>query len=246
MELDLMLRRRAESGAPVLDKEPQRAAEKFKPSFERDYQKWYTQADAVIRLILPSRLPEFELLYRSEGKRKAIDAQNYSIQDWLLGLRVTHGYPATESFDHLGCAASRLSLQRKILESARAKFDGSLLDIRHIVQADLFDSELDAARELLKHGFLRPAGVVAGVVLERHLSHVCLSHDVRSRKQNPTLSDFNDLLKNKSVIDIILWRKVQHLGDLRNLCAHDKERDPTKEEVLELIDGAGKITKTLV
>ena len=45
-----------------------------------------------------------------------------------------------------------------------------MFDIRQLVQADLFDSELDAADELGKKKFTRAAGALAGVVLERHLS----------------------------------------------------------------------------
>ncbi|CAH2399819.1 hypothetical protein MES4922_220074 [Mesorhizobium ventifaucium] len=42
------------------------------------------------------------------------------------------------------------------------------------------------------------------------------------------------------------WRFVQHLGDLRNKCDHKKQAEPTKEEVLVLIEGVRKITKTLI
>jgi hypothetical protein len=113
------------------------------------------------------------------------------------------------------------------------------------VQADLFDSELAAARELLKKGFLRGAGVIAGVVLEGHLSQVCFNHQVTIKKKSPTISDFYDLLKNNDVLDVPQWRLMQRLGDLRNLCGHKKEREPKKDEVTELIDGIEKVTKTL-
>jgi len=35
------------------------------------------------------------------------------------------------------------------------------------------------------------------------------------------------------------------LADLRNLCNHDKKREPEKEEIEDLIDGAEKIMKTI-
>ena len=38
--------------------------------------------------------------------------------------------------------------QLAILGAVRARFESSLFDIRQLVQADLFDSELDAAGEL--------------------------------------------------------------------------------------------------
>ncbi|MBK8579609.1 MAG: hypothetical protein IPN78_15750 [Candidatus Accumulibacter sp.] len=74
---------------------------------------------------------------------------------------------------------------------------------------------------------------------------VVANHAIATKKQHPTISDFNDLLKNGAILDVPAWRNIQRLGDLRNLCDHSKHRDPTKEEIAELIDGVDKITKTL-
>ena len=60
----------------------------------------------------------------------------------------------------------RFQAQVKILRAARSRLETSLFDIAQLTRADLFDSELDAARELLNAGFIRPAGMVAGMVLE--------------------------------------------------------------------------------
>jgi len=58
-------------------------------------------------------------------------------------------------------------------------------------------------------------------------------------------SDYNDVLKNAGVIDVPTWRQIQYLGDIRNLCDPHKEREPTQQEVEELIKRVEKITKTL-
>ena len=136
-------------------------------------------------------------------------------------------------------------MQLEILKSATARFESKLLEIQQLVQADLFDSELDAARELVKHKFERGAGAIAGVVLEKHLSQVAGNHNITTRKKHPTISDFNDLLKQGGVLDVPTWRQIQRLGDIRNLCDHNKGRAPTDVEVKELIDCVDKITKTL-
>ncbi len=114
-----------------------------------------------------------------------------------------------------------------------------------VIQSELLDGELASARELLKGKHLRAAGAVAGVVLERHLASVCSAHAIGSKKKNPTISEWNDRLKKANVIHVPVWRLLQRLGDLRNLCCHPLERDPTPDEVDELISAAEKITKTL-
>jgi hypothetical protein len=113
-----------------------------------------------------------------------------------------------------------------------------------LLQADIFDSELEAADHLLKNKFARAAGALAGVVLERHLGEVCSSHNITLRKKDPTISDLNDALKAASVIDTAQWRSIQHLGDLRNLCDHNKQVEPTAEQVRDLLTGVAKVTKT--
>jgi len=230
----------------TLKKKEKELKDEVHGSFETDYQKWYTEACALIRQVLPERLDEFEALYKGEGRRKGITAITYNIQDWLNGIRAgVNPYTDEKRYEDFGIAFMRFQTQMKIVESVEKRFESSLFEIKQLVQANLLDSELEVARELHKNGFLRGAGVVAGVVLESHLCQVCTNHAVTIRKKNPTISDYNDLLKKKDVIDVPNWRFIQRLGDLRNLCAHKKKREPTEDEVTELIDGVDKTTKTL-
>ena len=214
--------------------------------FMAEYQGWYTEASAVVRQLIPDRIHEFEQLYKGDGRRKEIDALTFTIQDWLNGARVTkNSSTGKKRFEDVTSVIMRLYNQIQILGSARGRFESTLFDIRQMVQADLFDSELDSASELVEHGFLRGAGAIAGVVLEKHLAQVASNHAIKTRKKDPTISDFNDLLKNGNVLDVPTWRQVQRLSDIRNLCDHNKDRDPTKDEVEELINGVEKISKTL-
>ena len=218
--------------------------EKKLPRFSEAYQSWYSEAIECLRQLLPSRLQDFVDLYQPDAKRKDITYANYKIADALLGLTVTSNWQ--EKIVGPDAAVPRFSQQLNILESLKGKFESSLFDIRRLVQADLFDSELDAASELNKRGFARGAGAMAGVVLERHLSQVCDTHKVKITKKNPSINDYNQPLKDSNVIDITQWRFIGHLADLRNLCDHDKKKEPTKEEIEELISGVAKIMKTVV
>ena len=164
------------------------------------------------------------------------------IADYLDGFRTTRGQREVVG---PRAAIPRFRQQLAIVKSIRGRFRSSLFEIRQLAQADLLDSELDAAKELAKNKFTRAAGAVAGVVLEGHLKEVCGKHNVTIRKRNPHISDLNDALKKADVIDTPQWRSMQYLTDLRNLCDHDKESEPTADQVSELISGVEKVTKTL-
>ena len=221
------------------------AAANLASNLERSYQDWYTESYVLIKQFLSGRLPEFEQLYKGDGRRKQISIDTFNIQDWLNGLRAGTDSLGQKAFSDSSAVAMRFQTQLAILRSVGRRFDSSLFEIKQLLQADLFDSEVDSARELRSRGFLRAAGAVVGVVLEKHLGQAIDNHGITVRKKNPAIGDLNDLLKNEGVLDIPSWRQVQRLGDIRNLCDHNKGREPTSEEVEELIDGVEKFTKTL-
>ena len=214
------------------------------PSFQEDYQAWYSEAMAVVRQVLPDRLDDFRRHYEKPKNRKEITYENYHIEDSLQGLRVTRF--GNEVVVDPSAAIPRFAQQLAILSAAERRFESSLFEIRQLVQADVFDSEVDAARELLKQKFARAAGAVVGVLLEKHLAQVCHDRNMPITKQHPAISDLNDLLKNAGAIETAQWRFIQHLGDLRNLCDHNKKTEPTEAQVTDLIDGVAKAMKTVL
>ena len=228
------------------DKDAVKEFIKTLPSFKEAYQLWYSEAKALVRQMLPDRLSDFVSHYEKPKPRKDITYENYKIEDYLQDLRVTRTQgETTTKLAGPDAAIPQFRQQLAILKSVRPRFESSLFDIRQLAQADLFDSELDAAKELAKNKFTRPAGALAGVVLERHLAQVCHNHAIKIAKKSPTISDLNDALKEANAIDIPTWRFVQHLADIRNLCDHDRKTEPTPEQVNNLVDGVMKMTKTL-
>jgi hypothetical protein len=197
------------------------------PSFKDSYQAWYSEAKVLVRQILPDRLSDFVSHYEKPKSRKSVTYETYTIEDCLQGLNVTRtaGWEK-EKIVGPDAAVPQFRQQLAILKSLERRFETSLFDIRQLVQADLFDSDLDAADELVKK-FTRAAGAVAGVVLERHLPQVCDNHSIKIAKRSPVISDLNNALKEANVIDVPLWRFVQHLADIRNLCDHNKTKEPT-------------------
>ncbi len=211
------------------------------PNFKKEYDTWYSEALAIVKQLLPERQADFIKQYKFE-KRKEISFETYGIADYLLGL-VTTRY--NEVIVDSSAAIGKMQIQNSILTAVEKRFESSLFDIKEILQADIFDTELGTASELAKKGFVRGGGAVAGVVLEKHLGHVCQIHDLKTRKKNVTISDYNQMLKDNGIIETAKWRFIQHLGDLRNLCDHNKDREPSKDDALELIEGVEKVIKTV-
>jgi hypothetical protein len=214
------------------------------PSFAEDYQPWYSEAKVLIKLLLPDRLVDFVRHYEKPKPRKDITYESYRIEDYLQRLSVTRGLQK-EKVVGPDAAIPHFRQQLSILKSVRARFKSSLFDIRQLVMADLFDSELDVAEVLAKNGFGRAAGAVAGVVLEKHLAQVCENHSIKISKKAPGISDLSHALKEANIIDVPLWRFVQHLADIRNLCDHSRKPEPTPSQVNDLVSGVSKTVKTL-
>ena len=227
----------------IKDEEKIKELKKAFISFSDNYQTWYSEAFTVLKFLLPDRIDDFVKFYEKPKNRKSIGYENYVIEDCLQDLVVR--FSDGERKVGPEAALHQFQQQLNILKSAQRRFESSLFDIKQLIQADMFDSELEAAKELNKKGFMRGAGAVAGVVLESHLSQVCENHKIKIAKADPTISYLNDLLKAGDVIEIADWRFIQRLGDIRNKCDHKKEQEPTKEEIGELIDGVDKIIKSV-
>jgi len=212
----------------------------------QEFELWYSESFSVVKIILPDRISDFSKMYyddkKKEGLRNLFQYTPSTIKKgWgfeVVGDEIIPPEP-------IEIAKSIFDSQIGILKSCEKRFRSSLFDIKQLLQSDIFESELDSSKELNKKGFARAAGAVVGVVLEGHLSQVCNNHNLSVKKSNPTINDYNQLLKDNNIIETPTWRLIQRLGDLRNLCDHKKQKEPTKQEIDELIEGVDKISKTL-
>ena len=212
------------------------------PDFRKEYQSWYSEAIVLLKQVLPDRVKDFVSHYEYPRVRKEITYDNYMVRDYLQDLQVTIGQRVI--VDSSG-AIPEFVQQLAIVKAARKTLESSLMDLTLILQADLFDSEVDSARSLANSGYFRAAGAICGVVIEKHLKQVCDTHGVVMRKKNKTIGDYNQALKDQGAISIPQWRFVQHLADIRNLCDHAKGREPEKKEIEDLVSGTEKILKTI-
>lgn len=202
--------------------------------FLNHYESWYTKSLYIVQQLASERKGDFVACYKLQ-KRSGLSCSTYLISDMLQGV----GNP-----EWFGKVAYLLSDQLRILESCNERFDSKIYDLEMLLQADVFDSEIESAKHLLKNGFLRAAGAICGVILEKHLAKVCNDRGITILKKDPAIGDYNEKLKDVAY-DTIEWRKMQGLADIRNLCDHKKDRDPTTEEVKDLISGTERVIKSI-
>ena len=210
--------------------------------FHYDYQIWYTKALKAVASLASDRYVEFRSYYEVDPKRKSLGYGTYVIQDYLKG--VAPGSYQLQDFDSRAEVSKCFLNQLTILNAITERVNSVLANIEGELFAELKDDELAVARHLKKIS-TRAAGAIVGVVIESHLQKVSGAHDIKISKKNPTIADLNDSLKAASVLDIPAWRKISFLADLRNLCSHKKDTEPTKVQVDELIEGAEWLVKNV-
>lgn len=211
---------------------------KERKKFSLEYETWYSKSLLYIKKINVDRLDDFKCLYKND-KRKEITRTTYTISDALQGIK--NDYREIKPAN----AFQKIMQQVSILKATKELLITKVYQLQELLQADIFDNELNSAKELNRKGFYRAAGAICGVILEEHFSQIIEKHSIKNTKNNPTINDYNDLLKSNSIIDIPTFRHIQLLGDIRNLCDHKKKEDPTKEQIEDLINGTDKIIKTV-
>ena len=212
--------------------------------FGTAYQMWYSRAYKVVEALGSERLEEFTSYYLIDPKRKTASTRTYVIQDYINGTLTIPTTKHPYQIDGNNLIRLRVINQIQILKSLESRIDSVLQDVKGHLLADIQDSELKVADQLRKVS-LRAAGALAGVILEGHLQRVTQNYNISIRKKSPTIADLNDPLKNKGVYDNPTWRKIQYLADIRNLCSHKKDQEPTNDEVVELISGVNWVIKSI-
>ena len=174
------------------------------------YQRWYSAAKTIIENNQPSRTAEFENAYLPHAK----DESPVGIKN-IIALRYITKIDQLKLMD-------LINAQFDILAAVSVHLQFLLYDVELTAYAILMDDEINAAGHLLKSGFVRPAGSLAGVILERHLKNLLRKHNPPIEyREKDMLGSLNDLCK-ETVYDLLTWRKVQRFADVRNYCDHDK------------------------
>ena len=109
--------------------------------------------------------------------------------------------------------------------------NGYLTSIKNLIQADVFDSELEQAQELLSNGYSLAAAVIAGVVLETTLRDLCYQNGLAIGK----LDKMNSDLAKAGIYNKLQQKRITALADIRNSAAHGKPEEFSSDDVIMMI-----------
>ena len=112
--------------------------------------------------------------------------------------------------------------------------NGFLNSFKQIVQAEVFDSELEQARSLLNSGYKNSSAVIAGVVLETAIKELCVNNGIELEKKK--LTRLNEDLAKAGVYNALQQKLITAMADIRNNAAHGDYDQFTKEDVIRMIE----------
>jgi HEPN domain-containing protein len=127
---------------------------------------------------------------------------------------------------------------RRLVPILMAAYDdfknGFLTSFKQIVQAEVFDSELEQARALLNSGYKNSAAVIAGVVLETAIKELCINNGIELEKKK--LTRLNEDLAKAGIYNALQQKLITAMADIRNNAAHGDYDQFTKEDVIRMIE----------
>jgi len=109
--------------------------------------------------------------------------------------------------------------------------NGYLTSVKNMIEADVFDSELEQATELLKNKYKLASAVIAGVVLETSIRSLCINNNLPIGK----LDKMNSDLAKAGIYNKLQQKRITALADIRNSAAHGKIEEFTDDDVKLMI-----------
>jgi hypothetical protein len=146
--------------------------------------------------------------------------------------RVIDNYTFTTAhsnyYDHLCQVNGILNSVRHELEN------GLLIDVKRLLQSEVFADFLGMAEYLLKEGYKDASAVLIGGVLEDTLRQIAIENDISIEKPNgrpKTIEPLNIDLAKAEVYDKLIQKQITSWGDLRNSAAHGNYDNYDKKQV---------------
>ena len=204
------------------------------------YKKRFLEVHGQMELLLASQ----KNVYNEFLSRSQVEIESTALLEWTIkaknllnkacGQESEHyqAFSGNESPSLYGSNLGTLQRLRAIFLAAREDYEGGYLrSTRSLIQAEVFDSELEQAQALLDAGYKSPSAVVAGVVLETSLRELCDRHSISHGK----LDKMNADLAKEGVFNKLQQKRITAIADIRNSAAHGKLDEFSDADVSDMI-----------
>jgi hypothetical protein len=205
------------------------------PDLSIKSQRWYRGARAILLAADFSGIKEFDHCYDTSsgtGRRFYTDIEQYTNKGTNSSKAQLWSSPS-QGEEHFGLFTELFQKARSLLISVVDELLARELPVKTELSFEVAASEFDAAKDLLVAGkgqevFVRAAGVIARVALERHLLTVADARalPVQLNPPHKPKHDTNDILstlQKGSVITPIQRSELETHFKIGNNCAHPKE-----------------------
>lgn len=136
---------------------------------------------------------------------------------------------------------NQLKRMKAVFLGAKEDFEGGYLNsLRNLVQAEVFNNELEQAEELFDRGYATAAAVIAGVVLETALRDLCSINGI----EHGSINKMNDDLAKTGAYNANQKKQITSLSAIRNSAAHGKPEEFTNDQVRGMIDDVNRFLAT--
>jgi hypothetical protein len=199
-----------------------------------------TEEHIVVKKLVPRTFPTQYRQWYACGKailevNHDYDSLNEFVQSYKSNQKYLDSTYISEGEQIFIC--EMIERQMTIIEALPAYLEGRMYDLKLTIASTLMGDELKEARVLFDKGFIRAAGALSGVVLERHIK---LRFDTIlpaiKYGEKVTLGQLIQKAEAHKLYDVVTIEKMKYLNAVRISCDHDKKSEPKEIEVHDLIE----------
>ena len=132
---------------------------------------------------------------------------------------------------------ARISAVTGILSEFKKALESDLLDdVEDLMRAEVFKDFLEMAQHLLKTGYIGPAVVLVGGVLENGLKKLAKKNSI-AFEENDGIGPLNISLARAKVYTKLKQQQIQAWGAIRNSAAHGDKDEYNPDDVKYMLEG---------
>jgi hypothetical protein len=203
------------------------------------HKKRFDELSQQLQLLIDSKFPHVDSL-----DRRVHEINSDALLEWSVKARNLLSKACGQDSEHYRSFVENEKLKgfdlyldilmrlRAVFLAAKEDFEGGYLNsVRTLVQAEVFDSELEQARALFTGHYLVAAAVISGVVLETTLRELCDRHGVPHDK----LDKMNADLAKAGAYNTLVQKRITALAGIRNSAAHGRPDEFSEGDVDSMI-----------